>query len=88
MNMTETVKNTYCDVLSEHNGQKVSGASTYKDIAAMVLDDDDTYVVKKVTLDMCPACYAKYKANLCMAYDSRRRATYSFESAEETPSTT
>ena len=78
--MTEVTKNIYCDILSEHDGQKVPGASTIKDIVVMAPDEDDdeSFHIERISLDMCPACYAKYAANLFVSYDNRRRATYSF----------
>ena len=77
--MTKTVKYCYCDILEEHNGEKVDGASTYNDITVMVYDRKTSSIsFKNVTLDMCPACYAKYKSNLYANYDYQGNPYYSF----------
>ena len=77
--MTEVTKKTYCDILSEHDGQRIAGAATYKDVAVMMPGDNgNTYYISKVTLDMCPACRAKYAINLFAQYDNRRQISYSF----------
>ena len=86
--MKETVTNIYCDILSAHNGQKVPGASTYKDVMVLMQGEDgEAPVLEKRTLDMCPSCYGRYHVNLFAVYDNRRRISYSFESTNTTTTT-
>lgn len=82
--MIETKRFCYCDILSEHNNQKVNGATTYKDIVVMKKDDENNVYATKVSIDMCPSCAAKYKSNLFLNYDQRGRTSYAF--AADTPS--
>ena len=77
--MIETRKICYCDILSQHNGQRVDGARTYKDIIVMKQDDNGAYVYPtKTTVDMCPTCYAKYKSNLNMSFDTQGKTVFAF----------
>lgn len=76
--MTETIKTCYCDILSEHNNEKVPGATTYKDVAIMTSDSQGKLRVSRATLDMCADCYAKYKINLRLSYDYLRRPVFDF----------
>jgi len=89
--MIETKKYCYCDILSEHAGKKVDGASSYKDVVVMKIgEDNETAFPVKMSLDMCPECYNKYHSNLYINYDLRGRTSYSFSpdeaSEEDTPS--
>lgn len=89
--MTETKKYCYCDVLSQHNGQRVAGATTYKDIIVMKAGEDgESFFATKASVDMCSECYKKYRSNLIMNYDLRGRTTLLFQAdeTEEEPNET
>lgn len=83
--MTEKVVNCYCDILSEHNNQKVPGASTVSNIVVMIPDpnDDEKFTIERRSVDMCEACRAKYGSNLYATYNSKRQIVYSFSAPEE-----
>ena len=81
--MIETKRYCYCDILSEHNNNKVAGATTYKDIIIMKTDDDGNVFLSKGSIDMCANCYAKYHSNLFLNVDNRGRISYTFDTAQD-----
>lgn len=82
--MIETKRYCYCDVLSEHNGNRVPGATTYKDMIVMKVDDEGNEYTSRASIDLCPSCYAKYRTNLVLNFDQRGRTSYSFVGETDT----
>ena len=80
--MKETINKCYCDILSEHNGQKVEGAKPYQNVSVMVSNDGDTPFITETSLDMCDACKAKYKTNLFLNYDYKGKKSFVFEAEQ------
>ena len=84
--MIQTVKNCYCDIVSEHNGENVAGATRYENVDVMVInenkikDSDPEYIIEQRTIDLCPACRKKFSTNLFLTYDSRGQIIYTLGS--------
>ena len=78
--MKETIQNCYCDISTEHNNQKVLGASSQEVVVMVLNENTNTYYPKSVTLDLCPACQAKFASNLYLSFGPRGKAVYTFES--------
>ena len=78
--MKEIVDKCYCDILAEHDNQRVDGAKTYKDVSVLVQSDNGTSYMKEISIDMCDACKAKYAPNLKKVYDETGNFSYVFDS--------
>ena len=79
--MIIVTKNCYCDMLAEHDNQKVAGASPFKGIVVMRYNADNELVPEITTLDLCPACRARYSTNITMSIDARGQKSYAFPAA-------